>query len=269
MAKVKLRDARNSSGNAFSVRLEGELAPADDFWIAIIDAANWVIEIDADRASGKVRFAIAPTTATRRRYPKAEIRRFEIDHPSSKDGPFFQARILKRTGVQYGRADIRQWAGRSSGVRVYMEGFRILPYGEPRNDWLSIDRDATERDRGVLDRNVPPDLIEQLQSDEGEDIGLLIVPNKHYFGGVFLTERGAPRLEMLVNREGFVPNEAYEMLVRLVRTAVDLCTRVQAAATKESRNERRELRASHRPADDTSSSSILKFESYQAARSSL
>ena len=204
----KLRDALSSSGNTFSVKLEGELAPPDDFWTAMIDAAHWVIEVDADRASGMVRFAIAPTALTLKDRPDAEIRTFEIEHPSPKNGPVFQARILKRTGVQYGRAEFKQWAGRSSGIRVYMEGFRILPYGEARNDWLSIDRDATERDRGVLDRAEAPSLFEQLQADEKEDIGLLIVPNKHYFGGVFLTERGAPTLEMLVNREGFVPNDS-------------------------------------------------------------
>jgi signal transduction histidine kinase len=248
----KLRDAQNSTSNIFSVRLEGELAPAEDFWTAIIDAAHWVIEIDANRASGTVSFAVAPTALTLKRYPNAEIRTFEIDHPSPKSGPFFQARILKRTGVQLGRADIRQWAGRSSGIRVYMEGFRILPYGEARNDWLSIDRDATERDRSMLARSEPPDLFKQLHTDEEEDIGLLIVPNKHYFGGVFLTETGAPTLQMLVNREGFVPDEAYETLVRLVRTSVDLCTRVQAAATKETRSERRELRASQRPPEEGS-----------------
>jgi signal transduction histidine kinase len=248
--RPKLRDAQSSTGSLFSVKLEGELAPAEDFWAAIIDAAHWVIEVDADRASGTVRFAIAPTSLTLKLYPNAEIRTFEIDHPSPKTGPFFQARILKRTGVQLGRADIRQWAGRSSGIRVYMEGFRILPYGEARNDWLSIDRDATERDRGVIAQSEPRDLVKQLNSDEEEDIGLLIVPNKHYFGGVFLTERGAPTLEMLVNREGFIPNEGYETLARLVRMSVDLCTRVQAAATKKTRNERRELRASQKPPED-------------------
>jgi hypothetical protein len=155
----RLRDAQSSSGGFFSVKLEGELAPADDFWTAIIDAAHWVIEIDADRASGAVRFAVAPTALTLKRYPNAETRTFEIDHPSPRTGPFFQARILKRTGVQLGRADIRQWAGRSSGIRVYMEGFRILPYGEARNDWLSIDRDATERDRAVLAQTEPPTLV--------------------------------------------------------------------------------------------------------------
>jgi signal transduction histidine kinase len=152
---------------------------------------------------------------------------------------------------------VKQWVGRSSGIRVYMEGFRILPYGEARNDWLLIDRDATERGRGFLDKKLHPDLFSQfLDSERDEETGLLLVPNKHYFGGVFLTERRAPGLKMLVNREGFVPDENYETLVTLIRTGIDLCTRVQAAATKETRSERRELRASQRfpeePARDTS-----------------
>src|SRR5205823_2104245 len=73
--------------------------------------------------------------------------------------------------------------------------------------------------------------------------GLLHVGNKHYVGGVFLTERSAPSLRMLVNREGFVPDVGYQTLVDLVRRGIDLCTRVQAAATQHARTERRELRA--------------------------
>lgn len=245
----RIRDVKKSAGSAFSVKLEGELAPADDFWAAIIDAAHWIIEIDARASSGEVHYAIAPTSQTIKRWPESTTRRYTIDHPTPKQGPFFQARILKRVDRQLGEAGFRQWAGRSSGIRVYMEGFRILPYGEVRNDWLSIDRDATERTAGTLNRQMFPGLSLQLTTSEADDISLLLVPNKHYFGGVFLTERSASHLQMLVNREGFVPNESYESLVTLVRTGVDLCTRVQAAATKESRSERRELRASTRAAD--------------------
>jgi signal transduction histidine kinase len=252
-----VRDVKHSLGSSFSVKLEGDLAPADDFWIAVIDAANWIIEIDADRSSKEVRFAIAPTAQTLKRYPDAEVRRFTTEHPNPQSGPFFQARILKRVGALQGRGEVKQWVGRSSGIRVYMEGFRILPYGEARNDWLLIDRDATERGRGFLDKKLHPDLFSQfLDSERDEETGLLLVPNKHYFGGVFLTERRAPGLKMLVNREGFVPDENYEALVILIRTGIDLCTRVQAAATKETRSERRELRASQRapeePTRDTS-----------------
>jgi hypothetical protein len=75
------------------------LAPPDDFWISVVQAANWIIEIDAARTTGEVRYAIAPTAATQSEFPGASIRQFALPHPSPSTGPFFQARILKRTGL--------------------------------------------------------------------------------------------------------------------------------------------------------------------------
>jgi len=124
-----------------------------------------------------------------------------------------------------------------------MEGFRVLPYGELHNDWLSLDRDNTTRGRTFVDHNVDKQLLAQFQPAEMEGAGLLHLPNRHYFGGVFLAERSAPTLRMLVNREGFIPDEGYETLVDLIRKGVDLSTRVQAAANAVTRSERRELRA--------------------------
>jgi hypothetical protein len=81
------------------------------------------------------------------------------------------------------------------------------------------------------------------------EAGLIHLPNKHYFGGVFLTERGARTLRTLVNREGFVPDTGYPTLVTLVRKGIDLSTRVQAAVTAEKRAERaaerRNIRANY------------------------
>ena len=238
-----IRDARDSRGRVFSVLLEGELTPPDDYWHAVLEAANWVIEIDSNKADGTVTYVIAPTEVTRKLLPAAQIRKFQIAHPSPTKGPFFNARILKRTGARHG--ELKRWSDRSSGIRVYMEGFRILPYGEPRNDWLHLDRDASERDRNTLERYSDKDLARQYKRGESDDfdLGLLHLPSKHYFGGVFLTERRAPTLKMLVNREGFIPDTEYETLLSLVRKGVDLSTRVQAAASQRNRSERRETRA--------------------------
>src|SRR5260370_4287942 len=59
-----VRDVHESKGGTFSVVLEGELAPPDDYWVTILAASIWIIEIDANKRSGKVRYAMAPTTKT-------------------------------------------------------------------------------------------------------------------------------------------------------------------------------------------------------------
>lgn len=239
-----LRDAKVTNGDAFEVKLEGDLAPSDAFFQAKVEAATWVLEVEAIEGTGKVRYVVAPTKETIEELSDAERQSFEIDHPRPKEGPFFQGRILLRTG--------RAWESRTSGVRVFMEGFRILPYGESRNDWLGLDRDVTERGRGKLlaseAANALNDLFVEEDGQEGDS--LLVLPNKHYFGGVFLTQNGGRNLRMLVNREGFVPDAVFETLTDLVRIGIDLATRVRAAASVQKREERRKKRAGDRAASD-------------------
>lgn len=237
----KVRDIEAGGGHNFSVELAGELAPPDDYWVAMIEAANWIIEIDADQKKKEIRFAIAPTKTTKEDLEDAVVREFAMPHPSPKDGPFFQARILKRTGTARGDEELKKWTGRSSGVRVFMEGFRVLPYGEPTDDWLQLDRDTAERGRWSLDPD--SELTAQLKTAEQDAAaGLNHLPNKHYFGAVFLTERNASALRMLVNREGFIPNQAFSDLTKIVRTGIDLSTRVQMAASQKQRAEHRAQR---------------------------
>jgi len=236
---------RDSGTNAsFVVKLEGELSPPDDYWSAALEAAKWIIEIDATSHTGKVSYCIAPTSRTVEELGEVEARRYKMSHPGGDAGPFFQARILLRTGQLAGSESLRAWSGRAHGVRVFMEGFRVLPYGEPKNDWLGLDRDAAERSKDFLSSDVATSLFPALPTaPEADRPGLSHLPNKHYFGAVFLTQAGAPRLRALVNREGFVPDENYDRVVTLVRTGIDLATRVRAAVTAPRRAERRRMRA--------------------------
>lgn len=242
-ATPRVRDISAAPGQRFSVELDGELAPPDDYWTSMVDAATWIIEIDADKRSQTVRFSIAPTALTTEdEQSDAVLREFVMPHPAPKEGPFFQARILKRTGVARGDEPMKRWAGRSNGIRVFMEGFRVLPYGEPTDDWLQLDKDVAERGRWSLPE---PELAGQLNTAERDsDAGLNHLPNKHYFGAVFLTERDSPGLRMLVNREGFIPNQALSDLTTIVRTGIDLSTRVQMAASQKKRTDRRIQRQS-------------------------
>ena len=165
-----------------------------------------------------------------------------MPHPGGKSGPHFQARILLRTGAMRGEEKVRSWSGRASGVRVYMEGFRVLPYGESRNDWLGLDRDYAERSKDLLAKDIAQALVPSVPTSSKDRPGLLHLPNKNYFGGVFLTQRGAPLLRLLVNREGFVPDAPYEHLAATIRTGIDLTTRVRAMVTAQQRQHRRVLR---------------------------
>ena len=231
---------RDTADSSFRVQLEGEFAAGENYWDLVAEMASWVLEIRAAPGSDAVGVAIAPTKKTRTENPDAEGLEESIPHPNPERGPYFDARIFLREGRFSGRRDQRAWATHASGVRVYLEGFRVLPYGEQKDDWLSIDADYTRRPRQL-------EMLEELRLDtEGSDpdAGLIRLPNNNYFGAVFLIQEHCPTLRTLVNREGFVPEAGFDALVGLVRTGIDHCTRARAAAAHARRQKRKQDRRS-------------------------
>lgn len=99
--------------------------------------------------------------------------------------------FLEKTGAGYGLRDFRRLIREHSGISLYRDGFRILPYGEPDNDWLRLDR------RRV---NNPT----------------MRLSNNQILGMLQLTADGNPELKDQTNREGLVTNEAYSHLQQVV-----------------------------------------------------
>ena len=226
-----------STSRKWGVKLTGEFEEGEEYWQSLVQVAQWMIEINALQPSGKVKINIVPTKNGRKVFPKAERMVFSVDHPTPKTGPFFQSRILIREQNPSASKTERLWLGSSYGIRVYMEGFRVLPYGEPGNDWLSLDAQYKKRGKtlGFLNNlGIGEDIKEE---DEVE--GLSFLGNSSYFGAVFLTLKHSPTFQMLVNREGFVPVREYHSLESLLQTAIYLSVRVRASASKERRETRR------------------------------
>ncbi|MGA1841888.1 MAG: ATP-binding protein [bacterium] len=97
----------------------------------------------------------------------------------------FSKRQAEQMGEKYG------------GIRIYRNGFRVLPYGESRDDWLKLARDTARRS--------------------------LLVPanNFNFFGFVETTSKENILIEETSGREGLVENEAYEELQNFVRTGIE------------------------------------------------
>ena len=228
----------DAAASSFKVNLEGDFAAGENYWALVAEVATWVLEIRSTAGSDEVHFAIAPTKRTRKDNPEARAFYHSVRHPTPGKGPHFEARILVREGRVSGSRDQRVWATRVSGIRVYLEGFRVLPYGEQRDDWLSIDADYTRRPRQL-------EMLQELRlgaEATDPDEGLIRVPNNNYFGAVFLIQEHCPNLRVLVNREGFIPEAGFDTLVKLVRTGIDFCTRARAAAAHARRQQRKEDR---------------------------
>jgi signal transduction histidine kinase len=255
--KPQIADTKPSDPG-FSVKLTGEFESGDEYWPALLQAAQWMIEIDANET---VRFRVAPTKTGKDEFPEAKRFDAQIEHPNKKAGPFFQARILIREGVLSGSRAERAWLGRSSGIRVYMEGFRVLPYGEESDDWLSLDADYKKRQKTL-------GYLEEVGFDGeavDENEGLQFLGNSAYFGAVFLTLNKAPTLKMLINREGFVPSPEFSALVQILRTGVYVSARVRAAAKQELREARSAIRKASQSDDHVAKSRVELKQVVQAS----
>lgn len=88
-------------------------------------------------------------------------------------------------------ASIRKMARDFGGIRLYRNGFRVLPYGEPKDDWLKLD--ASIRQRSILP----------------------VHGNFNFFGFVELTDKDKIFNETS-SREGLIENEALIQLQNFV-----------------------------------------------------
>ncbi|MEJ8590862.1 ATP-binding protein [Riemerella anatipestifer] len=88
-------------------------------------------------------------------------------------------------------SSIRKLARTQGGIRLYRNGFRVLPYGEPNNDWINLD--ASTRKRSILP----------------------VHANINFFGFVELADKNHEFNETS-SREGLVENEAFIQLQNFV-----------------------------------------------------
>ncbi|MDR6789247.1 signal transduction histidine kinase [Sphingomonas sp. BE138] len=225
---VQLRDA--TRGGDFSIEYAGDLRPDDSDLPAAPESSSWVIEIDCDLAARRLQISVQPTQRTLTEYPDAQG--FKVDRPLDAGEPSvsFQARIFQR--------EYESWPARYRGVRVYYEGFRVLPYGDMRDDWLELDRDYRSRGRSELGR-LRSRAEWQLPAGREQE-GLSVQGNSSFFGAVLLTREGADDLKMLVNREGFLPSDQFDFIMDTVRLAIDLQVRVRYATTSVVKQARRQ-----------------------------
>lgn len=107
-----------------------------------------------------------------------------------KDSSVFSLLNIEKKGLN-------DYLRENSGVRVYRENMRIFDYGEPGNDWLSIDKRRLGRSGGNIS-------------------------NSLLLGAVMLERDSSFGLREKTNREGFIEDEAYFSFVDAISYALDL-----------------------------------------------
>jgi signal transduction histidine kinase len=229
LPNLKIRDARREIG--FEISFSGDLSLRELELAATPESAHWVIEVNCDADTRALTILVAPTKTGLAETANAEA--FRLRRTLGQDQPIvgFQARIFQR---QY-----TAWPKALLGVRVYYEGFRVLPYGDVASydDWLELEKDYRSRGKGELGRlrnyskwNIP---------EGSEREGLVIQGNRQFCGAVFLTREHASALKILVNREGFLPGPHFSFVREMVRLAIDLQIRQNSAAREEVQTARR------------------------------
>lgn len=90
---------------------------------------------------------------------------------------------------------IREISKEQGGIRLYRNGFRVLPYGEPNNDWIGLDESV--RRRSILPTHT----------------------NLNFFGFVEINGENI-NFQELSSREGLFYNDAYKQLVDFLFKAI-------------------------------------------------
>jgi len=90
---------------------------------------------------------------------------------------------------------IKEVGYEKGGIKLYRNGFRVLPYGENNDDWLGLDK------------------------SNNRSIVLGPHPNRNFFGFVELNDREG-LFEETSSREGIISNDAFNELVKFVYRSI-------------------------------------------------
>lgn len=85
---------------------------------------------------------------------------------------------------------IQELSKTASGVRLYRNGFRVLPYGEPKDDWTNIDKRWSSESGKI---NIP-------------------LNNQNLFGFVEIIDPRGNIFEETASREGLIENDSFNQL---------------------------------------------------------
>lgn len=158
----------------------------------------------------------------------------------------YRADLFKRSDWKLGQ--VRKTGTERGGIKLYSDNFRVFGYGSKGDDWLRLDYDRA-RSLTMLDEEV---------GKYGEDKrpGLRLFRNHNLFGHVMFLKKDNPLLEITVNREKLLENEASDELRQFVRLGIDFTTVLYASEIskeiKEKEGRRKAAEEARRRAEEES-----------------
>jgi signal transduction histidine kinase len=146
---------------------------------------------------------------------------------------FFPRRRDMFRGIEVEGWKAWEWVKNSCGVGVVDHGFRVPPYGFEDDDWLNLEIDRAHHRRDewrskLMNERYPlPKPVLGTTREKGNP--MLYLPSFHQLvGAVFVESAQAEAAERPVDltpaadREGYIENEGYRDLYKIVRTGMEL-----------------------------------------------
>jgi signal transduction histidine kinase len=138
-------------------------------------------------------------------------------------------------GLPFKMAEARKFGREQGGVRIYLDRFRVFPYGDPGDDWVDLDADRGRRTVAT------PSELDPIA--EGVVRPMLQLPgNFQLFGAVFLSRLSTPDFELNISRERLLETDAFKSLKAFTRLGIDWMTVQYARYVQEREARTAELR---------------------------
>ncbi len=114
-------------------------------------------------------------------------------------------------GSDFGLRDAQTKGRQEGGVRIYLDGFRVFPYGEAGDDWLQLDEYAAKNLDLATEISPPEQVIETRKELHGRPF-LLVPKNNQVFGVVSISQSLHENIEINVTRDRLIETEAVKRL---------------------------------------------------------
>jgi signal transduction histidine kinase len=115
---------------------------------------------------------------------------------------------------------ISDLADENGGIKLYRNGFRVLPYGEKGNDWINIEKTQVKT----------------------QDNAYVPFNNNNFFGFVEIIDKEGKLFEETSSREGLIENNALSQLIYFVNSSLRQATlRINSARFREKQKRKEEL----------------------------
>ena len=134
--------------------------------------------------------------------------------------------------------DLSQKGREEGGVRIYLDGFRVFPYGSQSDDWLRLDEYAV-RNVDMATAISPPGRVLELANSISGRPYLLIPRNRQLFGVVAVSQTKHSNIEINISRERLLETPTVALLRQFVQNGIYWMTLKYAAFLVEEKERRR------------------------------